>query len=121
VAPETNSPATKVVAAPATNPPPVVNPPALVKPQPAPTPIIQKTSAPAIATNPPAAPQSNAAVAAAEETSSDTGTQWPLLLGGGLLVAAAGLVIWLVARARRPRGSLITSSLQGDPRRPPRK
>lgn len=120
--PATNTPvpAAKMVAAPVTNPPPVSNPRAPVKPAPAPAPV---AAAPAITTptSPPAALHSNAAATTAEETASDTGTQWPMLLGGGLLAAAIALVAWLALRARRPRGSLITSSMQDDPRLPPRK
>jgi hypothetical protein len=44
-----------------------------------------------------------------------------MLLGGGLLVCAVGLVIWLTRRSQVPRGSLITTSMQDDPRLPPRK
>ncbi len=51
----------------------------------------------------------------------DTGFHKLILIAGGLLVAAAAIVIWLVTRTRRPHGSLITSSMQNDPRLPPRK
>lgn len=130
-APPAAAPAPKIVVAPSPQPAPAPNPPAPAKPLPAPVPIVQKTSAPApvavampaIVTNRPPAPPSNTVTASAgeTETGSDTGSRWPLVLGGGLLVAAAGLGIWLSARARRPRGSLITSSLRDDPRLPPRK
>jgi len=58
---------------------------------------------------------------AVESAPNDRGYLWPLTLAGGALAAAAGLVIWLVARTRRPRGSLITSSMLDDPHLPPRK
>jgi hypothetical protein len=44
-----------------------------------------------------------------------------MVAGGGALVVAGSLVGWLVIRARRPRGSLITSCMIDDPRLPPRK
>jgi len=140
--PETNAPVTnaptpvpKIVAAPITNPPRISNPtapnpPALAQPAPARVPVLPETSAPnpvAIAptivtpTNPPAASPSNTLAAATDETDADSGSRWPMMLGGGLLAAAIALVAWLVVRARRPRGSLITSSMQDDLRLPPRK
>ena len=127
----TSAPAPQIAVAPPPQPAPAPNPPPPAKPLPAPIPIVQKTSAPApvvvavpaIATNrPPAPPSNTVAVSAGKtETASDTGSRWPLVLGGGLLMAAAGLVTWLAVRTRRPRGSLITSSLRDDPRLPPRK
>jgi hypothetical protein len=129
--PETNSPATnppppapKMVVALATNPPPPI------MPLPLPAPVVEKTSAPepvvvapVIASNPPVAPPAKAVAVAPENNpvASDAGILEPLLIGGGALAVAAGLVIWLVVRARRPRGSLITSSMHNDPRLPPRK
>lgn len=125
--------------APATIPAIISNPPPPATP--APAPIIQKIStpepppppAPAMAapTNPPTAmsapanlptaSNSTAAATPAGDTSADTGFQRLILIGGGLLVAALGLVVWLALRSRRPRGSLITRSMQDDPRLPPRK
>ena len=139
--PATNPPppAPKVVAAPVTNPPPVSNPPVLAKPQPLPAPVNQQTSAPepvasapanvthrfanvtnplATVANPPAALASNSA--GATEVLPEASSRWPLFVGGGALVAAVGLAVWLAARARRPRGSLITSSMLDD-HLPPRK
>jgi hypothetical protein len=126
---------------PATSPAIVSNPPPPATPAPATDSIIQKIStpeppppaAPAVAapTNPPiamsspanlpTASNSTAAATPAVDTSSDTGFQRLILIGCGLLVAALGLVVWLATRSRRPRGSLITSSMQDDPRLPPRK
>ena len=64
---------------------------------------------------------STAIAAATEDTASDSGFKNLILISGGLLVAAVGLVVWLMTRSRGPRGSLITSSMQDDPRLPPRK
>ena len=119
----------KVAAAPSANPAPVVNPPAPVQPLPAPVAELTKTSesAPAVAATPAAVapaspaitPPTSPASAVAESTPADPGYLWPLFIGGGSLVVAAGLVLWLVTRSRQPRGSLITSSMQNDPRLPP--
>ncbi len=123
-----------------TNPPPVaVKPPPVVVP----SLVIVGTNVgtnlgevmkniPAPATNPPVAPPEPATVSVpvaptnaapatvAEDT--DHGGQVLKYVGVGLFVAAAGLIVFLWARAvRRPRGSLITSSMQNDPRPPPRK
>ncbi len=120
----TSAPAPKMVAAVPAQPASVSNPPAAVPVLPtASAPALVAAAAPAVVTNqPPASPANTMAVSAPEtETASDTNSRWPLVLGGGLLAVAAGLVIWLAARSRRPRGSLITSSLQDDPRLPPRK
>jgi hypothetical protein len=123
----------KVVAAPPANPAPVLNPTPPIQPPPAPVAALPKTSAPAPApevvstpaavapAGPAITPPSSPVSAVAENTSSDPGYLWPLFIGGGSLVVAAGLVLWLVTRSRRPRGSLITSSMQDDPRLPPRK
>ena len=122
-------PATKVVA-PQPSPAPVANPSAPAKPAPMPAPVIQKIPAPepvAIApavitpTNPPMATNATAVAANAPDTPPDAGFQKLILIAGGLLVAALMLVIWLATRFRRPHGSLISSSMQDDPRLPPRK
>jgi hypothetical protein len=127
--PATNEPAInppaahpQTVSTPQKNPAPVSNPPTPPKPAPAPEPV---ATAPAIvaATNPPTATNSTAiaTTAADTETPSDTGFQKLIFISSGLLVVALGLVVWLVTRSRRPRGSLISSSMQDDPRLPPRK
>jgi LPXTG-motif cell wall-anchored protein len=72
-------------------------------------------------TNPPMAMQSTAVAAPDTAPAPDTGFQMPVLIAGGLLAAAVLLVIWLVTRSRRPRGSLISSSMQDDLRLPPKK
>jgi hypothetical protein len=66
---------------------------------------------------------SNPVAGPAEDESKPSGSSPDLLwfLGGGALAAAAALGLWLVVRARRPRGSLITSSMQNDPLPPRRK
>jgi hypothetical protein len=120
----------KVASGALSNPPPRVPPP-LASPLPVPGVVAQKTSAPpsaVVATstlagpvNPPVVPESRPAGALAENAPNDRGYVWSLTIGGGALVAAAALVMWLVARSRRPRGSLITRSLQEDPLLPPRK
>lgn len=119
------APAPQIGATPRTNSQQV---PALV---PAPETSGAQTSAPELAavSNPPAeAPASsetvspsNTVAAAAEKPPMDTGYLVPLAIGGGALVIALGLVIWVATRTRRPHSSLITSSMQDDPRLPPRK
>ncbi len=143
VQPATNPPAIApaIVPAPTTSPAIVSNPPSPATPSPATNSIIQQISKPelpppaapvmAAPTNPPAAmslpansptvSNSTAAATPAVDTSSDTGFQRLILIGGGLLAAALGLAVWLAMRSRRPRGSLITSSMRNDPRLPPRK
>jgi hypothetical protein len=64
---------------------------------------------------------SNAVAAPAADMSADSGFKNLILISGGMLVVAVGLVVWLVTRSRGPRGSLITSSMQDDRRLPPRK
>jgi hypothetical protein len=64
-------------------------------------------------------PIATAAVVA--DTPPDSGFQKLIFISSGLLVVALGLVVWLATRSRRPRGSLITSTMQNDPRQPPRK
>ena len=113
--------ATPVVVAPPANPTPVaIPPPAPVTSAPAPVfvpPVI------VAATNPPGLTNVTAVITPMTDTgaAADTGFQKLVILGSGLLAVALGLVIWLVKRSRRPRGSLITSSMQDDPRLPPRK
>jgi hypothetical protein len=119
-APET-TPAAPVAVNPPRVPTPVTPPPAVpahVVPSP-----VAATPPPAVpvATPPPAEPAATAVGAAkTEPTPPDTGYFVPLVLGGGALIVAIALVVGFVVRARRPRGSLITSSMQDDPRRPPR-
>jgi hypothetical protein len=136
-APATNRPATapKIVAALTPSPVPVSNPSAPVKSAPVPAPVIQKNPAPepvakmplatatemVAATNPPMVTDSNAVAAPAADMSADSGFKNLILISGGMLVVAVGLVVWLVTRSRGPRGSLITSSMQDDRRLPPRK
>jgi hypothetical protein len=61
-------------------------------------------------------------VAAALAGSDDPGSRILIFVGVGLLASAMGLVILLVAGRRRgPRSSLITSSMQNDPRPPDQK
>ena len=107
--------------------PVVTNPPVL--PQPAPTtakvaPISTPTHAtsPTLATNPlveMTVTKTNEIVA---ETKSDADPRYRLLvlLATGALFLAGTLVILLVMRERRPRGSLITDSMNA-PKNPPRK
>jgi hypothetical protein len=129
--PVTNPPVTSppAASAPAQNPAPVSNPPLPAKSAPMPVPVVQKnpavaplviSTAPAVAANSSTVANCSAAAIAADAPP-DTGFQKLLIIGGGLLVAALVLVIWLVTRSRQPRGSLITSSMQDDPRQPPRK
>jgi hypothetical protein len=92
-----------------------------------------------VSTNPPPPPETNSvemkraapstyaaasltnAVTAGSTDDSDRGTRTLINLGAGLFAAAAVVMIFLWARAvRRPRGSLITSSMQVDPLPPPR-
>ena len=58
--------------------------------------------------------------AAAARPATDNGYKFLIVTGGLALVAAVALGIFLIARARQPRGSLITDSLNA-PRPPPRK
>jgi hypothetical protein len=116
VQPATNPPATIPPASPATNPP-AITPASVPAPEP-PPPTAPMTVAP---TNPPTVSTSNTVAHLAADTSSDNGFQRLIFIGSGLLVAALGLAVWLTTRFRRPRGSLITSSMQDDSRLPPRK
>jgi len=139
-APVATAPPPKVVVTPQVATPPPNPPPSVVNSQPpaqpartapAPIPAPQKTSAPetsVVATAPavtPAAPPtatpSNSAAPAVDNSSSDAGSLLPWIIGGGSLAVAALVVVWLMTRGRQPRGSLITSSMQDDPRLPPRK
>jgi len=122
-APATNPPASapKIVDAPAPSPTPVSNPHATVKPAPVAMPPIAAAPAVAAAANPPAATNSTAVAATPVDTATDTGFQRLIFISGGLLVVALSLVIWLATRSRRPHGSLISRSMQDDPRQPPRK
>ena len=118
----------KAVVASPPNPPPAQAPP--LSPLPAPVPVLPKPSpppAPAVSVpsaaapgSTPVAPETKPASPAAGSPPADASYVWPLTIGGGALAVAGALVAWLVVRARRPRGSLITSSMLNDPR-PPRK
>ena len=116
---KTNPPATapKIISTPPATPAPISNPPP-AKPSPEPAP---PAAAVAAVTNPPASTNLTAVAAPAADAPADTGSQRLLFIGGGLLVAALGLVVWLATRSRRPHGSLISSSMQDDRRTPPRK
>jgi hypothetical protein len=83
------------------NIPPAITPVASVAPaKPAPTNVV-----PATVTNEP-----------------DHGSRALMYVGTGVLGAVLALVMFFWVRAmRRPRGSLITSSMENDPRLPPRK
>jgi hypothetical protein len=106
--------------APKPEPPPVF----IAPPAPAPAPRIepQRTSAPEpvavapiILSNPPAAPVSNIVAEVSGNPPPDAGSRWPMIIAVGSLAVAVALIGWLVKRSRRPRGSLITSSMQDDP------
>lgn len=92
---------------------------------------LQKTSPPTplAAMSPPAAVTLTNLPVVAPLRGTEDGTEnrpagrrfpWPWAIGGGAL-AAMGLAGWLIIRARRPPSSLITSVMQNDTRRPPRK
>ncbi len=103
-----NPPPTNHAAAPATNLSPAKTDQAT---QVIPPPPVQRlTNAPPPATTNLAAPADTG----------DTGTRVLLLAGTGAFGLAVALVVFLVARHRRPRGSLITSSMNLPPP-PPRK
>jgi hypothetical protein len=80
-------------------------------------------ASPATASSPATSGESttSATVAAGTGTGPDTGVLVPLVIAGGAILAAIGIVVWLLLRNRRPEGSLISSSMQDDPRLPPRK
>jgi len=110
---------------PAKNLPPVSNPPAPVKSVPAlvppvPAPAVTAIPSPAVV-RPPMSVPPIATAAVVADTPPDSGFQKLIFISSGLLVVALGLVVWLATRSRRPRGSLITSTMQNDPRQPPRK
>jgi len=69
-------------------------------------------------TSPPAVWPASLAESGTENRPTGTSHRWFWAIGGGAL-AAVGLTGWLVIRARRPRSSLITSSMQNDTRLPP--
>jgi hypothetical protein len=99
---------------------PPVSPPAPV----APVNVLPVATAPTNAAVAPAVPANLEPTNAAPATVADDADHAGRVLkyvGMGLFVAAAGLIVFLWARAlRRPRGSLITRSMQNDPRPPPR-
>jgi hypothetical protein len=117
--------------APAASKPPVAPPP--VPPVPTLVPALPTTSAPETAVVSPSVPPavapasepngapSNPVTAAAETVPTNNNYVWAWLLGGGALAVAAVLVLVIVTRTRRPHGSLISSSMQNDPRLPPRR
>jgi len=113
-------PATTPVTIPALVPVPAPAP-AIIVQKTAPPPVIISTSAVVVATAPTAPPPPKPANAGPEHSPGDNGYLWPLAVGGGALAVAGGLAAWLVIRTRRPRGSLITSSMQNDLNLPPRK
>jgi hypothetical protein len=126
------APAPEIAAVPPSNPAPVPapvpSPVPLTPPPPAPAPIpgVQKKPTPPAAISPapevapaPAARPTNASGVVEESKPADTVHWWLWSIGGGAL--AGGVVIWLVARGRRPRSSLITTSMQNDKRQPPGK
>jgi hypothetical protein len=113
------------VAAPSSRPGPppvkILPPPEPAVTAPPPSTSGPPATAPAMTPASAAGVTSNMVAAAPEAGSAETGKLWPWLVGGGLFAAAAGLGVWLLVRARRPQASLITRSLQNDPRPPPRK
>jgi len=123
------APSPAVLAAPAALPfrPVQTAQPGQPLPAPATAPAATSTVAPGAEPAAPANAQntlfSNPVAGPAEDESKPSGSSPDLLwfLGGGALAAAAALGLWLVVRARRPRGSLITSSMQNDPLPPRRK
>lgn len=115
----TPAPAPKIVVTPVVSPPPATNPPVIAKVS---TPETTAMATVAFATtNPLTVTYTNHSATAAEDNSSVSNSRWPAIIGGGLLVVAVSVVVWLSVRTRRPRGSLITTSMQDDLRLPPRK
>ena len=98
-----------------------VAPAAVVAKTPSPAPETISKQVVAAPVTPPPALEAKPVEAVVETGSSGRGFLIPLAVGGVALVGAAALVTWLMLRSRRPTGSLITSSLQNDPRLPPRK
>ncbi|HEX9048154.1 MAG TPA: hypothetical protein VF988_14100, partial [Verrucomicrobiae bacterium] len=121
---------TNVAVVTATNPPTVATPTEPVKPAPKPAPapvVLEKTSAaPAVATAPaptaPVAPSTRSSSVASNAVpataSAEQGSLLPWLVAGGVLVVVVVVALTAVLRSRRARGSLITSSMQNDPRLP---
>lgn len=112
------------------NPPPPANLPAATSSVAVTAPMTQNnqqtepsSAMPSVAapTNPPPAPVSNVFSAMSEDNASDKESNLPVIVGGAAIAASASVVGWLLVRARRPRGSLITSSMQNDTLLPPRK
>ena len=99
----------KAIAAPV-----VISVPAPIPVQPATNPVTPPTAK--IET--PLAPTiTNSPVVAATNHDSGSGTRRLIFVGGGLLAAVVLVVIWLIRPGRRSQSSLITSSMQDDPRR----
>jgi len=116
-----NPPVVQVVTNPL--PPPAVPKPASdTAPVPAPISTLTSTSMPAVTSKaavPVIAPKLVAPAAAPVQ---DKATPVLIFIGGGFLVVAVALVVFLFARVRRkPQGSLITSSMQDDKHPPERK
>jgi hypothetical protein len=133
-------PAPKVVPPPPANPAPVTAttpPPIQSQPPPAKAPPVMATTLQApptstpppammlpperVASNlPPATGPKNLTGAAVDNNAVEGGFHWGWVVVVGV-VATAVLAISLGIRARRPRSSLITSTMRDDPRWPPRK
>lgn len=105
------TPAVEPAPAPAPIPKPKVSTAPPVTPAPAATPV------PASGT--PAAAPANPPGVVATVTVSESGSWLPLVIGGVVLLIALNVTLWLVLRARQPRGSLITSSFEQD-KHPPK-
>ena len=118
--------------APAPSAPPVTNPPPAVpvaNPVSVPAPVVVKNSPPATnpvpvppPTRPPAAITTAPTNAANISTNTNDGSDQPkrhlVLIGVGLLAVVVVVVLLLIFRpGRRPQSSLISSSMQDDPRR----
>lgn len=123
-APPASAPATATSVAPAAPvkaPAVAATPEMRPAPAPAPAPAATPTKAPAVAAaNAPAATVTNAVMAVT--VVDDRDTRLLTYVGLGLLGAAVVLVVFLVTRGRsRHQSSLITSSMQGNPRPPEQK
>jgi hypothetical protein len=94
---------------------PIITAPPVSNPVPAPAPVVAKTNPPtAIIT----APTNATNIAANANGEPDQPARHLVLIGGGLLAVAVVVVLVLVFRpGRRPQSSLISSSMQDDPRR----
>ena len=116
-APAASSPNTNL----ATSATPKVVPPIAINLPPAAT-LIRPASNHVIAApqakveSPSAAPATNPVSAAVDNDAGKATKPW-LLIGGGLAVVIVLMVVWLVRPNRRSQTSLITSSMQDDPRR----